>query len=541
MLPHPLLPAALQASYLKAGLWRDEDLYRVLGAQASARAGAPLYLEPAVVTYGEAFLRARVLARRLLRVGGGPVVAPLVNGWPAAVVSAGVAGAGGILAPLPGRSTPAQVLRLAAALEAPTIIISGRVLKRSEWDASFLARLAAEAPSVREVLLADPVEAPGWAVSALTTLDAAVAGPDHELALPVVDAGAVGLLLSTGGTTGPAKLVAHSHTGIAYSARQYQEACRLGTDDRLLQVGPFGHASGTIFTLYTAILAGAAIAPLPIWSAAAFAEAVARTEATWTLLSGTHVHDLLTLPAAADSRLATLRGMSAGSGSDRLFGEAERRFGIVIQRMYGLTECLGNSIMPATASAERRMVRDGLAFAGVEHLVVRPGTRAELRAGETGEMLVRGPSLFAGYHGRLDLTAEVVDADGFFRTGDLMTRDELGYVTYVGRMKDVIRRGGVNIDPMEVERVLITHPAIADCAVIGIHDERLGERPAAAVVLRDGPPPELADLVDYLAEREIPPVARPEFLYTLGALPLTEFGKHDKVALRKLLAEDAAR
>jgi len=230
--------------------------------------------------------------------------------------------------------------------------------------------------------------------------------------------------------------------------------------------------------------------------------------------------------------------MSAGSGSDLLFGEAERRFGFVIRRMYGLTECLGNSIMPADAPPASRMTRDGLAFQGTEHRVVRAGSLEPVSVGDPGEMLVRGPSLFAGYHGRPELTAEVVGADGWFRTGDLMEMDDHGFIKYVGRLKDVIRRGGVNIDPLEVERVLVTHPSIADVAVVGVPDARLGERPAAVVVTAGhAKAPTLADLLGYLAQREVPPVARPEFLYTLEALPKTEFGKHDKVALRALLAQ----
>ena len=389
---------------------------------------------------------------------------------------------------------------------------------------------------MRVLLLADAPDAPGWAVEGIPALESAAAGsPSAEF--PAVDGGSVGLLLSTGGTTGAAKLVAHRHTGVAYAARQYAEAIGLKGDDRVLQVGPFGHASGTIFTLYTPILAGAAIVPLAAWSPSEFAAAAERTKATWTLLSGTHVHDLLTLPSAAEAALGSLRGMSAGSGSDLLFGEAERRFGIIIRRMYGLTECLGNSIMPADTPGADRMTRDGLAFAGTEHRVVSVGGVEPVSPGEPGEMLVRGPSLFSGYHGRPELTSDVVDKDGWFRTGDLMEMDGQGFIKYVGRLKDVIRRGGVNIDPLEVERALVTHPAIADVAVVGMPDDRLGERPAAVVVTAGrAKAPTLADLLSYLAQREVPPAARPEFIFTVDALPKTEFGKHDKVALRALLS-----
>ncbi len=183
------------------------------------------------------------------------------------------------------------------------------------------------------------------------------------------------------------------------------------------------------------------------------------------------------------------------------------------------------------------MTRHGLVFPGTEHVVVRPGSEAPLPAEEVGEMLVRGPSLFAGYLGRPGLTAAAVREDGFLHTGDLMSIDELGFVKYVGRLTDVIRRGGLNIDPLEVERVLLTHPAVRDVAVVGVPDPRLGERAAAVVVRRPGGELGLQEMAVYLANREVPVQARPEHLFTVEALPLTEYGKHDKQALRRLVAE----
>jgi acyl-CoA synthetase (AMP-forming)/AMP-acid ligase II len=539
MLPHPLLPAHCQERYRAEGLWREETVCDLLLAVARAAPDQPLYLVPSARTYGEVAANVLGLSAHLMGAGigkGDAVVAPLVNGWPAAAVSAAVAGIGAVLAPLPSRATPAQAIRLAAMLEAPAMIVSGRVLARPEWDLIALDRVRRESSSVRVLLLADEAEAPPWARERLPALQEVCAG-GGEPELPAVDSGSLGLLLSTGGTTGPSKVVMHQHRAAVYAARQYCQDCALTSADRVLQVGPFGHASGTIFTLYAPILARASIIPLRSWSPQAFAEVAAATGASWSLLSGTHVHDLLALDPTEDARLRTLRGVSAGSGSDALFSEAERRFGFAIRRMYGLTECLGNSIMPADAPADRRMTRDGLGFRGTEHLVVAPSCEEPLPAGQAGEMLVRGPSLFTGYLDRPDLTAEAVREDGFFRTGDLMTIDEFGFVKYVGRLKDVIRRGGVNIDPLEVERAILTHPAVGDAALVGVADERLGERAVAVIVARPGSTLSLDDLSAHLAEREIPVQSHPELLFTVDELPLTEYGKHDKPALRRIIAD----
>ncbi|TMF86237.1 MAG: acyl--CoA ligase [Chloroflexi bacterium] len=421
MQSHPLLPAELQARYRAEGLWSDDTFFSLLETSAAAAADRPLYLEPEVRTYGEATAAARALAQHLVASGvkpGDGVVTPLVNGLPAAVVSAAVAGAGGRLAPLPSRAHPAQAISLAATLEAPVLIVSGEVLARGEWDAGVLDRIRRESPSVRLILLADAGAAPDWARERLPTLESAVAA-NAAAELPPVDAGAIALLLSTGGTTGPAKVVMHTYAGPVFAAREYARIARLTAEDRVVQVGPFGHASGTIFTLYPPVMAGAAVVPLVGWDPVAFASAVESAEATWTHLSGTHVHDLLALDPVHDAKLRSLRGISAGSGSDQLFREAERRFGFQIQRIYGLTECLGNSLVPAGAPDDRRLHCDGRGFDGIEYRVVSPGTDDPLPPGTPGEMFVRGPSLFAGYLGRPEATAEVVRDDGFLATGDL--------------------------------------------------------------------------------------------------------------------------
>lgn len=539
MQPHPLLPAELQARYCAEGLWTGETFFDLLERAATAAPDHSLYLEPESRTYGEAAVAARALAAHLLGAGikpGDGIVAPLVNGFAVAVVSAAVAAIGGQLAPLPSRANPGQAVLLAATLQAPAIIISGKVLARPEWDRGVLERIKHEAPSVRVLLLADAAAAPAWAQDAILPLESTLMSLETPK-LPVVDAGAIGILLSTGGTTGPAKVVMHSHAGPVYAAREYARVARLTASDRVVQVGPFGHASGTIFSLYPPVMAGASLVPLVAWDPLAFADAVEAAQATWTHLSGTHVHDLLALDAASDAKLRSLRGISAGSGSDDLFGEAESRFGFRIQRIYGLTECLGNSLVAADAPDECRLHRDGMGFTGIEYRVVKPGTDEQLPPGTPGEMLVRGPSLFAGYLGRPDATAEAVRPDGYLVTGDLMTLDAQGYIKYVGRLKDVIRRGGINIDPIALERLLLSHPLIHDIAVVAVSDERLGERVAAVVVAARDTEPALEDITAFLADREVPVQSRPEMLYIVGALPRTEYGKHDKNAIRRLVAE----
>jgi acyl-coenzyme A synthetase/AMP-(fatty) acid ligase len=526
---HPLLPLDLQAHYRASGLWQNSNLLQILVEQARRAPHAPLYLGEDPKTYAEVVTEARRFASFLLDRGIGPgetVVAPLVGGWEAAAVLAATSSVGARLAPLPSRASRSQVLGLVEATKAAMLVISGRVLAKGDWkDTLTDPRTAGTA--LREVVLTDAPHAPAWAADL----------PDLGLITAVfepadgaeTDTGAPFLLLSTGGTTGPSKVVMHAENAAVYAATQYADRCELSSGDRVLSAGPFGHASGTVFTLYAPIIAGASVLPVARWDADQVSRKVQEHGVTWCLLSGTHIYDLLQLDDEHVAMWSAVRGLSAGSGSDERYAAAENRLGFRIRRMYGLTECMGHAVMPVDAPDDVRMARDGLPFDGIE---------CRLEGGrETGEYLVRGPSLMLGYLDKPELTAETVTSEGFLRTGDVVSVDDGGFVRYVGRVKDVIRRGGINIDPLELERLLVQHPDVNDVTVVGLPHPRLGEQAVAVVVPRHGAEPSLDDLTGLLAERDVPRVAHPERIVIVDDLPKTEFGKHNKAMVKQMLAE----
>jgi len=257
---HPLLPARVQASYWKTGLWQDVTLPQILVEQAHRQPDAPLYAGDEPRTYAEVTDVALRFATFLRERGVSPedtVVAPLVSGWEAAAVVAATSCVGARLAPLPSRASRSQLLALVAATHAAAVVISGRVLAKEGWKEA-LAGLR-----VRTVVLTDTAHAPAWA-SDLPDLSTVSAGCSPA-ELSRADTGAPFLLLSTGGTTGPCKVVMHAENAVVYAARQYAEKCALSAEDRVLSAGPFGHASGTIFTLYAPILAGASVLPVVRW------------------------------------------------------------------------------------------------------------------------------------------------------------------------------------------------------------------------------------------------------------------------------------
>jgi cyclohexanecarboxylate-CoA ligase len=194
---------------------------------------------------------------------------------------------------------------------------------------------------------------------------------------------------------------------------------------------------------------------------------------------------------------------------------------------------IGISCAPHLPAAAQ--LTDGVPVPGCEARVVTPDGRAG-GAGETGGLQIRGPGLFLGYIGRPDATAEAIDAEGWFATGDVAQLGADGTITLQGRTKDIVIRGGENIPVVEVESLLFEHPGVVAAAVVGVPDERLGERACAVVVPAPGAHPDLDELCAYLSDRGLSKHFLPERLELVPQLPMTASGKVRKVELRALLS-----
>jgi non-ribosomal peptide synthetase component E (peptide arylation enzyme) len=202
-----------------------------------------------------------------------------------------------------------------------------------------------------------------------------------------------------------------------------------------------------------------------------------------------------------------------------------------------MTEVGGMIIAPPDRPPSKAMAT-GVPQRGLE-LRVLDASGAPVGPGVDGELAVKSPSLFLGYFGQPELTRECFTPDGFFRTGDQVRLDDDGYVYVTGRIKDLIKRGGENISPAEIEEVVARHPRVAEVAVVGAPDIRLGERVCAFVVLRDGAGSEpfaLEELVAWVARAGMAKQKWPERCEVLDALPKTTIGKVHKAALRARLA-----
>jgi acyl-CoA synthetase len=214
-----------------------------------------------------------------------------------------------------------------------------------------------------------------------------------------------------------------------------------------------------------------------------------------------------------------------------LIADAETLLGLKALRMFGMSECMGHCSTRPDDPLARRQGSDGVPFPGTEEEAFDADGVA-LARGSRGQAGVRGPSLFLGYAEGLGSGQERRSRDGFFLTGDEIVRDEGGFVTVVGRIKDQIIRGGFNIDPAEIEAALLRHPAIAEVAVVGVPEPKLGEQACAVCRVRQGAAPFMfATMVDHLEREGLSRKKWPEHLLIVEQMAVGATGKLDKKAM----------
>ncbi|MBV8162159.1 MAG: AMP-binding protein [Acidimicrobiia bacterium] len=328
--------------------------------------------------------------------------------------------------------------------------------------------------------------------------------------------------LFTSGSTGTPKAVLHTQRGLAYKARLMRAVHALTQEDAVLMPAPLAHISGMLNGVLLPGVAGMRTVLMERWDPEEALGIIARERITFMIGPPTFFVTLMAASGFSPARVESLRLISSGgAGVTPAFVEQARdAFGALVKRTYGSTEAPTVTTSHVGDPPDRARDTDGRATGEVE-----------LRIGEAGELWVRGPELFVGYVDPLQTRAAHARG-GWFRTGDRATVDDDGWLTIVGRIKDVVIRGGENISVAEVEGVLEAHPAVRQAVVVGYPDDVLGER-VAAIVVAEGPF-DLQATRTWFAERGVTRFKTPERVLQLDAIPTLAAGKPDRVALREL-------
>jgi cyclohexanecarboxylate-CoA ligase len=372
---------------------------------------------------------------------------------------------------------------------------------------------------------------PGLAVIALGNqvpdthnyVDLAAAGAANPLSPHPARATDPFLQLYTSGTTSAPKAVSVTYNHFLSNAHMCGQEFGFRPDDRVLCLAPFTHLYG-LYALELGFSVGATACLVPMFTPPDFIAALVDMQPTVLIAGPAHIaacmaQRLFDGVNLASIRFAVLSGTNVPIPLSQAF-EAMMPNGRV-QQAWGMTELQFGACSRITDSTDVRFGTIGRATPGTQLRVADPDSGQILVPGETGELQVRGCSLFSGYVKNADATAASFTRDGWFRTGDLASMDAAGNVKLSGRIKELINRGGIKFNPSELEAAIATHPAVAQVAIAPVPDNILGERAACFVILHPNASFDFDTLKGFLAEKKFAKFTWPEQLEIVSDMPMT--------------------
>jgi len=531
----------------------EQTIPAALARAAQAYGDAPALAEPGGprLSWRDVHEQAGTVSRALIAAGIEPgdrvaVWSPNTHHWVLAAL--GALGAGGTLVPVSTRFTGHEALDVISRSGARVLIVAGRFLRTDRL--ADLRAAASNTPSMPnapqdqspgrlELVVQVPVE-PGPVADDVTTWAGFLASAgqvrpaDAEARAAAVRPADISDILYTSGTTGQSKGAMSGHAQALGVAAAWADCGGLTSADRYLVINPFFHSFGYKAGILACLLTGAVIVPQPVFDAA---EAMRLIEAERiTVLPGapTLYQTILDHPDRGRYDLSSLRLAVTGAAIvpvalvERM--RAELSFGTVLTA-YGLTEAVVATMCRPGDDPETVARTSGRAAAGFAVMVAGPDGQPA-GPGEPGEILLRGPNLMAGYLDDPAATKEAIDPGGWLHTGDIGHLDQAGYLTITDRLKDMYTCGGFNVYPAEVEQALARLDGVAESAVIGVPDPRLGEVGKAFVVARPGYALDTLQVLTYCRQR-LANYKVPRYVEFCSALPRNASGKTLKRLLRK--------
>ncbi|HEY8286687.1 MAG TPA: 4-coumarate--CoA ligase family protein [Chloroflexota bacterium] len=473
------------------------------------------------ITYGEFALQVRRVAANLAQRGlrkGDVLAIFLPNGIEYAVALQAVMLLGGIVTTVNPTYTAHELAFQLEDAHAAYLLTIPALLERAR-EANHGGRLReifvvgeGEGATPFADLLADSGEPPEVVIDALRDL---------------------AILPYSSGTTGLPKGVMLTHHNLVANILQTKAAeHRLDEDSRLLAVLPFYHIYGQVVVLYMGLYLGATIITMPRFDLPTFLQVIQDHKVNYANLVPPIILALAKHPLVDQYDLSSLQAVFSGAAplGDEVAAACAARLGCVVKQGYGLTETSPvTHVMPETEGPVNTG-SVGVCLPLTETRLVDPETGSDLGPNQRGEVWVRGPQVMRGYLNHPEATAAMLDSDGWLRTGDIGYVDDDGYFYIVDRLKELIKYKGLQIAPAELEAILLTHPAVADSAVIPVSDQEAGEIPKAFVVLKGEVTAE--ELQAYVAER-VAPYKKIRKLEFCAQIPKSASGK----ILRRVLVD----
>lgn len=341
------------------------------------------------------------------------------------------------------------------------------------------------------------------------------------------------------GTTGLPKGVRLSHRNLVANVDQVHATQGIRTGDMSVAFLPFFHISGMNSMLNAFLARGAGLVCMPVFGLAAFLGHVERHRSRLIKIAPPVAVLLAKHPLVDRHDLSSVEVLMSGAAplSGELAAAVAARLGCVVTQGYGMTEM--SPVSHVAPETDPRPDRIGYPVPNTLCRIVDPQTGADLGPGQEGELWVKGPQVMLGYHNAPEATAAALTADGWLKTGDLAFCDADGQAVILDRLKELIKVGGFQVPPAEIEAALLAQPSVADAAVIGVPDGPLGEVPVAFVVAREGEVPDTAALARTLATR-LASFKRPREIRVVATIPKSAAGKILRRVLKAQYLEGAS-
>ncbi|WP_405118387.1 (2,3-dihydroxybenzoyl)adenylate synthase [Pseudomonas leptonychotis] len=532
LVPFTPWPAAFAERYRQAGYWRGEPLTQLLETQVQAQPEAiALICGVRQLSYAQLDVQATYLAQRLANHGFAPgdrALVQLANKAEFYVVFFALLKVG--IAPVNALFSHSRLELLAYAGQVrPRLFIGSRQHPLFADDA-FLGQLQVAIPEL-DTLLLDGDTDPARSLSAWLQPVAA------QRAYAPTPADQVAFFQLSGGSTGTPKLIPRTHDDYAYSVRRSVEICAFNRDTRYLCALPAAHnfALSSPGALGVFQAGGCVVLAADPGAATCF-PLIARHRVSVAALVPPALSLWLQAAAGQASELASLQLLQVGGA--RLPEAQARRIGSELgcrlQQVFGMAEGLVNYTRLDDDEAHV-FGTQGCPMSPADEVRVLDRDDKPVAVGEVGALLTRGPYTIRGYFQSPAHNAQAFDAEGFYRSGDLVRLRADGYLEVVGRIKDQINRGGEKIAAEEVENLLMAHPSITHAALVAMPDKALGEKSCAFVVSRDPALKSIA-LRKFLRGLGVADYKLPDRFEQLDQLPMTAVGKVDKTRLRQRIA-----
>jgi acyl-CoA synthetase (AMP-forming)/AMP-acid ligase II len=479
-------------------------------------------------TYAELDRRTNRLAQGLISLGLKPGDRVAVQSWNRPeIVELEVAcyKAGFVRIPINARLSAGEAVEILNNAEVSAFLTDAK-------HGEAILALGASLETVRHFICLDEVPAGKIGCEAL------LASGRDEMPDVEVDPGDLAVLTYSSGTTGKLKGIMQSYgnrMAMIRKALMFPEV-RLKSGDVFVHVGPITHASGML--LMPAMFCGACNVIVGRFDVALLLETIRKEKANYTMVVPAMIHMILAFPEVRKYDLSSLKGIFYGAApiSPAVVEKAIALFGPILSQGYGMSETTSFvSILTASEHVEAlkncptRLSSCGRPVFDTEVRVVDEEGR-DVKPGEMGEIIMRGPDIMQGYYRDPELTAETI-RDGWIHSSDMAKVDEEGYITILDRKKDMIISGGFNVYPSEVENVLYTHPAVFEACVLAVPDEKWGEAIKAVVVLKPGASATAEELIAH-CEQSLSSFKKPRSVDFVPELPKNPNGKIAKRAIK---------